>query len=151
MVESSSLCYNKDMTITPGQPIDLATITQAINDLNDLTAVVKTSTSNSIYVGQDSVSVQNATSKMSMEAAYVNLDKTETKADSVQFRHTFKTNFTKPPVVTATLFEKSSSSVVQNHSVVITSITTREIVGYVKFEASGKFNSLINLIAIGYV
>jgi hypothetical protein len=139
------------MTIIPGQPIDLAKLIEIIDIVNKLNNTVNAATTSSFFLGQDGVLVQESTPKMSMVAASVNLDTTETKADSVSFAYDYSAaKFAKPPVVTATLFEKSASPVVQNHSVVITSITGSQVKGYVKFEASGKFNASINIIAIGY-
>lgn len=138
------------MTIIAGQPLDLQTIIAAINDINDLKAELGLDKNESIIIGQDRVANTYPTSSISVEAANISLDKVEAKSDQIGFRHSFTTKYSKPPVVTATLFHTAGSNVVQDHSVVITKITTQEVSGYVRFQASGSIaNTSLNVVAVG--
>ena len=138
------------MTIIASQPLDLPTIIAAINEINSLKNQLGLDKNESIIIGQDRVATTYPTSGISIEAANVPLDRVEVKSDKADFLHTFSTPYNKPPVVTATLFHTAGSSVVQDHSVVITKITTREVSGYVKFQASGGIaNTSVNVVAVG--
>ncbi len=138
------------MTIIAGQPLDLPTIIAAINDINDLKAQLGLDKNESVIIGQDRVATVYPTSGISVEAANISIDKTEAKSDQIGFRHTFVTKFSKPPVVTSTMLHTAGSNVVQDHSIVITKITTQEVSGYVRFQSSGSVaNTSLNIIAVG--
>lgn len=138
------------MTIIAGQPLDLDTIIKAIDTVNDLSSRQGKEIADSVITGQDRVANTYATQTLSIQAAIVPLDKVEATGDQVGFSHSFTTKYSKPPVVTATLFHTAGSNVVQDHAVVITNITTDKVSGYVKFQANGGIaNTSLNIIAVG--
>jgi hypothetical protein len=137
------------MTIIAGQPIDLQTIIDTINKVNTLETQLAQNSTQSSITGYDGVKTNYPASKISIEAANIKLDKTEANANQIAFSLTL-TNFKKTPIVTATLVSTSNSTVVQDHSVVITEVTTSTVKGYVKFQASGTIpNTTVNIIAVG--
>ena len=138
------------MTIIAGQPLDLQTIITAINELNDLKAQLGLDRNESVVISDDRIKRTYPTSALSLEAVNVTLDKVETSANQVTFKHAFTTQYQNKPVVTATLFSTSGTNVVQDHSVVITTLNTKEVSGYVRFQANGSIaNTSVNIIAVG--
>jgi hypothetical protein len=137
------------MTIIAGQPLDLDTIIAALAKIDDLESALGAGKNESVII-KNGIATFYPTSSMSIEAANVSLEKTEAKADQIGFSHTFKTKYRQPPVVTATLVHTAKSTVVRNHSVVITNIDTSGVSGYVSFQASGNIpETTVNLVAIG--
>ena len=61
----------------------------------------------------------------------------------------FASEFKYPPIVTATIVNSGTSTVGNDVTVVVTSITTSSVQGVVRFNSSGQVSTTVHAIAIG--
>jgi hypothetical protein len=135
-----------------GQPLDLAYIYDIAKTVNDLANQISPSTSKSTTIDTVSAGPQNIkASEAKMIGGYVEVynSKTVTTGSEESFSYTFSSNFKYPPIVTATAINIGNTSAGKNVTVVIKSITTSAVQGYITVNRSGELTLGVNLIILG--
>lgn len=135
-----------------GQPLDVTYIYQLTNAVNQLSDQVSSATANYTTVDTTSAGKQNIkTSELRViGGSYVAAtNSTVTASSTKEFSYSFGTNFKYPPIVTTGIVNTGKTTAGENVSVVITNVTTNNLTGVVRFNASGDLSTVINLIIIG--
>lgn len=135
-----------------GQPLDVSYLYQIANALNDLSSQVSPATYKYLTVDTQSVGKQSIKiSESRMIGGYVEVANKSTKnsGDEVEFSYSFQSDFKYPPVVTATPVNFGNTTAGRNISIVLTSVTTSGVTGWVKFNSNGEVSIGVNLIIIG--
>lgn len=138
-----------------GQPLDVTYLYQIANAVNDVADKISTATYNYTTIdttGIGSNSIKNSDAKFYATFEDVvtgeNVSANTTKTWTVDFNSPFKY----PPIVTATVVNRTTgeSSAIGNDVIVtVTSVTTESTSGVVRFNSSGSVTVSINLIAVG--
>lgn len=136
-----------------GQPLDVSYLYQlaeAINNLsNELSpTVAKYTTIDTVSSGKQSIRTSDARVIGGFKA--VTNNSSNTTGTEEPFSYTFS-DFAYPPIVTATAIttDNQNSESSRNVSVILTSITTNRVDGYVKFNTIGTSSVGVNLIIVG--
>jgi hypothetical protein len=127
-------------------------IANAINDLSDTisTATYNYTTINTAGVGTNSV--KNSDAKI--YATYEDVVSGETVSSNTTKSWTinFDSPFQYPPLVTATIVNRTTgeSAAIGNDVIItVTGVTTESVSGVIRFNSSGNISVSINVIAIG--
>jgi hypothetical protein len=136
-----------------GQPIDVPYIYQIATAINDLADQVDASAEKytTIY-SREEQKRELRTSDTKFYANFVDLPQQlqVSQGDTREFSFDISSsNFKFPPVVTATPVNTGTSEASNDVLVVISSVTTSRIDGFVRFNSSGNVDVSINCIAIG--
>ena len=135
-----------------GQPLDVSYIYQLANTVNELSSQVSPAMYKYVTIDAPGVGQQNVKAS---EARILGGYKTvvtgvgQTKGDTVQFFYDISTPFKYAPIATATPVNIGGTPAGRNVSVVLTSVTTSKIEGYVAFNETGNVTVGVNLIVIG--
>jgi hypothetical protein len=131
-----------------GQPLDIDYLYQmakSINNLNDKMAGSKTLSS--IFDGTSQLSL--STNMIRFYSVQKNLSISTVAAGRTEdITINFDTAFTKPPVVTCTI-QNNTSSIGNNAIVTVSTITTSNVKLSVLFNKAGAVNITLNVIAVG--
>jgi hypothetical protein len=142
-------------TLTTGQPLDLQYVSAIVDAVNSLsTTITSTSKNLSTITNIDSQTDNDITSNISFNAGYQTIitNKNINAGGSVEsFTYKFVPAFNKTPVVTITPVNKGGETTGQDVTVVINTINSNEVTGYLKFNntSSGTATVGINVIAVG--
>jgi hypothetical protein len=136
-----------------GQPLDLSYIYQLSNAVNELSDELSTSSSRYTSIESASSGLQTVkTSDVKIIGKFVPVtNNTSVSPDGeVEFSHNF-TDFAYVPIVTATpiLIAESTTGSGKDLSVVLTSVTTSQVRGVVRFNKIGVASVGVNLLIIG--
>ena len=135
-----------------GQPLDvtfISDIVRAVNDLYDKVAI-KVSAYANLWTISGRKQVRSSEVKFVSGQVKINLDKTTTADQYVDFEYRFDIAFKFPPVVTATpISSGSATKAAKDATVILTNVTTNSVQGTVKFETIGNISVSVNVIAIG--
>jgi hypothetical protein len=137
-----------------GQPLDLSYIYQLSNAVNELSDEISTSTSRYTSIESASSGMQTVkTSDAKIIGKFVSVtNNSSTSPDGeVEFAYNFDSEFAYAPIVTATpiLIEESPTGSGKDLSVVLTSVTTKRVVGVVRFNQIGVASVGVNLLVVG--
>ena len=135
-----------------GQPLDVTYIYQLADTINSLSTQISSATYNYTTIDTVSAGKQNIkTSDAKIVAGYdiVANNSTVSAGNEFPFSVTFNADFKYPPIATATPVNIGGTPAGQNLSVVITSVSTNEVSGIVRFNASGDLSVSVHVIAIG--
>jgi hypothetical protein len=137
-----------------GQPLDLSYIYQLSNAVNELSDEISTSTSRYTSIESASSGMQTIkTSDAKIIGKFVSVtNNSSTSPDGeVEFAYNFDSEFAYVPIVTATpiLIEESPTGSGKDLSVVLTSVTTKRVVGVVRFNQIGVASVGVNLLVVG--
>ncbi len=135
-----------------GQPLDLAYLYEIARTVNELTDQISPSSSKSITIDTVSAGPQNIkASEAKMIGGYVEVysNTTVTTGSEQSFSYTFSSNFKYAPIVTATAINIGNTTAGKNVTVVIKSITTSNVEGYITVNSSGELTLGVNLIILG--
>lgn len=138
-----------------GQPLDITYLYQiasAINDVSDKisTATYNYTTINTVGIGTNSV--KNTDAKFYASYFDVVTGETVSANTTKSWNIPFDSAFKYPPIVTATVVNRTTgeTSAIGNDVIVtVTGVTTESASGVVRFNSSGSITVSINLIAVG--
>ncbi len=136
-----------------GQPFDISFVykmTESINSLWDRLAI-NVSAYASLWTKEGVKQRRASEVKIITGKAPLNLGATVTADSYKEFVYDFDISFAYPPVVTATaIIDGTSTAANKNVYAVISSVTTAQVKGFVKFEKAGDIGGMsVNIIAIG--
>jgi len=135
-----------------GQPLDVTYIYQIANAVNDLADTISTATYNYTTVDTRTVGkqdVKNNNAKFYAGYKDVVTEETVSANTTKTWAIDFASDFKYPPIVTASPVNTGTSTVGNDVTVAITSITTARVEGIVRFNSSGSVSTSVNIIAIG--
>ena len=135
-----------------GQPLDVTYIYQIANAVNDLADTISTATYNYTTVDTKTVGkqdVKNNNAKFYAGYKDVVTEETVSANTTKPWSIDFASDFKYPPIVTATPVNTGTSTVGNDVTAAITSITTSRVEGIVRFNSSGSVSTSVNIIAIG--
>lgn len=135
-----------------GQPLDVTYIYQIANAVNDLADTISTATYNYTTVDTRTVGkqdVKNSNAKFYAGYKDVVTEETVSANTTKTWAIDFASDFKYPPIVTATPVNTGTSTVGNDVTAAITSITTSRVEGIVRFNSSGSVSTSVNIIAIG--
>ncbi len=136
-----------------GQPLDVEYIYQMINEINTLsTKISNTSDRISAITIPGNNTFYSRTGDLKVVAGYSVVSTGGTTlavGDSLAWRHTFKQEFSRIPVVTATAVNTGATGSNLNGSVFISAVTTSAVEGKIVMHAPGGISMNISVIAIG--
>jgi hypothetical protein len=139
-----------------GQPIDVSYIYQITNAINQLSDQVNTSGFNYTTIDIPGIGKQNIkTSETRIIAATVSVasNSQQNSGSTKSFTYSYNGNFKYTPIVTATIVNGtiggSAGTAGEDVSVVLTDINTNSLTGLVRFNASGKVTTSVNLTIVG--
>jgi hypothetical protein len=134
-----------------GQPLDVTYIYSMANSLNQLSDQVSTATYNYTTIDTPTAgkqSIKTSEARVLGCSLSVASNSTVTASSTKTFSYTYGNNFKYIPVVTATPINIGGVAG-ENVTVVITSVTTSNVSGIVRFNAAGNVSVDVNLIIIG--
>jgi len=136
-----------------GQPIDVPYIYQIATAINDLSDQVDASSEKYTTIfSREEQKRELKTSDAKFYANFVDLPQQlqVSQGDTREFSFDISgSNFKFPPIVTATPVNTGTSEASNDVLVVISSVTTSRIDGFVRFNSSGSVDVAINCLAIG--
>lgn len=135
-----------------GQPLDVTYLYQIANALNDAVDTISTATYNYTSIDTEGIGredVKNSNAKMYAAFNRVTTDETVSSNSTKPWTINFASEFKYPPIVTATAVNSGTSTVGNDVTVVVTSITTSSVQGVVRFNSSGQVSTTVHAIAIG--
>ena len=135
-----------------GQPLDVTYLYQIANAVNDLSDSISTATYNYTSVDTRTVGRQDLkNNNAKFYAGYVDVvtDETVFANTTKSWSLNFASDFKYLPIVTATPVNTGTSTVGNDVTVTITSISTNSVNGIIRFNSSGNVSASINIIAIG--
>lgn len=138
-----------------GQPLDVTYLYQIANAVNDLTDTISTATYNYTTINTSGIGVNTVkNSDAKIYATYKDVVSGETVSSNTTKSWTvnFDSPFQYPPLVTATIVNRTTgeAAAIGNDVIItVTSVTTESVSGVVRFNSSGNITVSINLIAIG--
>lgn len=135
-----------------GSPLDVTYLYKIANAINDLSSQISATLFKytEVKVREKAEPENMKTSDTRIVAGYIDLVNEEnvlagtTKTFSYDY-----TNFKYAPVAVATVVNSGQTSVGNDASVVITSITTSRVEGIVKFSSTGKMTLSVNVMLVG--
>ena len=134
-----------------GQPMDVSYIYQLANAINDVAKQISPSNYKFFTIhtpARGRESVKNMEARTVAAHVVVASEKPVTSGEELTFSYEFDTDFSYPPIVTATIFN-SGSSIGNASTVILKTVTTSKIDGIVKFTTNGNVSVGVNIIAIG--
>jgi len=135
-----------------GQPLDVPYLYKLVDTVNQLSTEVSSATYNYTTIDTVSAGKQSIkTSEVRMIGGFVEVanNSTVTAASEKSFSYDFPTDFKYQPIATATPVNTGNTPAGQNVSVILKTVTTSKVEGFVRFGASGDLSLAINLIIIG--
>lgn len=135
-----------------GQPLDVTYLYQIANALNDAVDTISTATYNYTSIDTEGIGredVKNSNAKIYAAFNRVTTDETVSSNTTKTWTINFASEFKYPPIVTATVVNSGTSTVGNDVTVVVTSITTSSVQGVVRFNSSGQVSTTVHAIAIG--
>jgi hypothetical protein len=136
-----------------GQPLDVTYISQLAQVVNELSAAV--SPANYKYISVDTPNngkqnIKTSEARVIGGAVRVVPSGTITAGEEKSFTYSFAGEFKYPPIATATAINVGNTVAGKNVTVVLKSITTSGLEGFVRFNTSGDNVTVdVNLIIIG--
>ncbi len=134
-----------------GQPLDVTYIYQVVDALNSLTKQVSdTGAEYSVVdvVGQETKNQKTSNTKFVGKFKLIANAETVTAGQEKSYLIDYP-SFKFPPIVTATARNIGNTEAGQNVTVVLQTVTTSRVDGFIRFGASGNVSLAVNLIAIG--
>ena len=135
-----------------GQPLDVPYIYKLVDTVNQLSTEVSSATFNYATIDTRTAGKQNAkTSETRIVGGYVPVVATLSTV-SASTEKTFFLEFTDfkfAPIVSATLENIGGTPAGKNVNVILTSVTTSRVDGFVRFGESGNLAVAVNLIIVG--
>jgi hypothetical protein len=136
-----------------GQPFDISfvyKITESINALWDKVAV-NVSAYASLWTKEGPKQIRVSETKIITGRATLNLGASVKANDDKEFIYDFDISFRYPPVVTVSpILDGTATAANKNVYAVISSVTTSQVKGFVKFEKAGDVSGMsVNIIAVG--
>ena len=134
-----------------GQPLDLAYIYDIAKTVNDLSAQISPSTSKTVTVDSSAGPQNIKASEAKIIAGYLEVYNNATVAIASErtFIYNFADDYKYAPIVTATPVNVGNTSAGKNVTVVIKSVTTSRVEGYITINTSGEITLGVNLIIVG--
>ena len=135
-----------------GQPLDVTYLYQIANALNDAVDTISTATYNYTSIDTEGIGredVKNSNAKIYAAFNRVTTDETVSSNTTKTWTINFASEIKYPPIVTATVVNSGTSTVGNDVTVVVTSITTSSVQGVVRFNSSGQVSTTVHAIAIG--
>jgi hypothetical protein len=135
-----------------GQPLDLSYLYDIAKVVNELSSQISPSTSKTVTIDTVSAGTQTIkTSEAKIIGGYIEVyNNTNVSTGSEKsFVYNFSDDYKYAPIVTATPVNVGNTSAGKNVSVVIKSITTSKVEGYITVNASGDVTIGVNLLIIG--
>jgi len=134
-----------------GQPLDVTFIYRIVSSLNLLWDKVNSTIG--AYASLWTIDGEKTTraAETKIVTGQINLSSQSINSNDFfeQFSYDFPTQFAYPPVVTATPIASDATDAAKNSTVVLTSVSTSRVVGFVKFEIKGTVSMAVNIIAVG--
>lgn len=135
-----------------GQPLDVTYLYQIANAVNDLSDSISTATYNYTSVDTRTIGRQDLkNNNAKFYAGYVDVvtDVTVFANTTKPWSMPFASDFKYPPIVTATPINTGTSTVGNDVTITITSVTTNAVNGIVRYNSSGNVSTSVNIFAIG--
>lgn len=135
-----------------GQPLDVTYIYELAKSINDMSTQISSASYNFTTIDNGSSNKETIkTSNAKIVGGYVSVftNSTVSAGNERAFTYSFQSEFKFPPVVTATPVNIGNTEAGQNVTVVLQTITTSKVDGFVRFGASGNLSLAVNLIAVG--
>lgn len=136
-----------------GQPFDISFVYKMTESINALWDRIAVNVSAYASLWASGTQKQRRITEVKIVTAKVNLNLgASVKLDDYQgFEYTFDISFAYPPIVTVSpSIDGTTTPANKNVYAVISSVTTSEVKGFVKFEKAGDISGMsINIIAIG--
>jgi hypothetical protein len=136
-----------------GQPLDVTYIYTLANAINEVSDSVADATYNYTSVDLRNIGRQDIkNNNAKFYATYIDIVNNETVTANTtrNFTINFATNFKYPPIVVASAVNTGSSDIGNDIFAVITSVTTSQVNGIVRFNTAGNsVSAAVNIIAIG--
>lgn len=138
-----------------GQPLDVTYIYTLAQAINEVSESISFSTSNYTSIDQKTPQpgrqdLKNNNAKIYASYYDVVNNETVTANTTKTWTINFASNFKYPPIVIATPINTGTSDIGNDVFTVITSVTTSQVNGIIRFNSSGsQVSTTINIIAIG--
>ncbi|MFY9240331.1 MAG: hypothetical protein WAO78_15920 [Roseovarius sp.] len=135
-----------------GQPLDVTYLYQIANAVNDLSDSISTATYNYTSVDTRTVGRQDLkNNNAKLYAGYVDVvtDETVFANTTKPWSINFASDFKYIPIVTATPVNTGTSTIGNDVTITITSVTTNAVNGIVRYNSSGNVSTSVNIFAIG--
>lgn len=139
-----------------GQPLDVTYLYQIANALNDAVDTISTATYNYTTIDPSEsgtgkrIDVKNSNAKIYATQKLITSSDTVSGNTTKTFSVSFASNFSAPPIVTATPVNDGGSPIGNDVFVVINKVTTSAVDFTVRFNSSGQIGKLfVNILAIG--
>lgn len=135
-----------------GQPLDVPYLYTLVDTVNQLSTQVSSATFNYATIDTRKDGKQSAkTSETRIVGGYVPVVSTITTISASAEKAFFLefTDFKFAPIVTATVENTGGTPAGKNVSVILTSVTTSRVDGFVRFGESGNLRIAVNLIVVG--
>lgn len=135
-----------------GQPLDVQYMYQLADAVNSISDQVSSSTYKYATVDTANAGKQNVkTSELRVIGGYLDVatNTTVTVSQEISFSYPFKSDYKYAPIVTATPVNVGNTPSGTDVRVIITSVTTSNVSGVVKFGTGGQASVGVNLIIVG--
>jgi len=134
-----------------GQPIDVPYLYQIATAVNSLADQIDASSERytTIYTDESNKQDLRTSDTRFFASSRIIYSQTEVRAGELKDFSFQISGFKFPPVVTVTPVNTGTSSASNDVLAVITSITTSEIRGFIRFNSQGNVSISVNVIAIG--
>jgi hypothetical protein len=135
-----------------GQPLDVTYIYQIADAINKVSNEISSATYNYTTVSTRDANEQTIQTRAAkIVAGFVDITTNEsvTAGTTKPFYFSYSSDFKYPPIATATIVNRGASSIGDDVTVIIRSITTSRIEGIVKFNSAGQVTTTVNITAIG--
>ena len=135
-----------------GQPLDVTYLYQIANAVNDLSDSISTATYNYTSVDTRTLGrqdIKNNNAKFYAGYVDVTIDETVSANSTKPWSISFASDFKYAPIVTATPVNTGTSTIGNDVTVTITSISTTAVNGIIRFNSYGSVSTSVNIVAIG--
>ena len=135
-----------------GIPLDVTYLYELANAINNISSEVSSATYNYTTVKTREASDQSIkTSEARIVAGYVDVVNNENilAGTTRSFSYDYPSDFKYAPIATATPINTGNTSVGNDVTIILTSITTSRVEGQIKFASTGTMSISINLMVIG--
>lgn len=135
-----------------GIPLDVTYLYQMANAINDLASQISSAVYNYTTIKTREASDQSIkTSEARVVAGYVDVVNNENviAGTTKPFNYEYPSDFKYAPIATATPVNTGQTTVGNDVSIVITSITTSRVDGIIKFASTGTMSVSVNLLIVG--
>lgn len=135
-----------------GIPLDVTYLYELANAINNISSEVSSATYNYTTVKTREASDQSIkTSEARIVAGYVDVVNNENilAGTTRSFSYDYPSDFKYAPIATATPINTGNTSVGNDVTIVLTSITTSRVEGQIKFASTGTMSISVNLMVIG--